>query len=786
MDKYSGRPRLKVFSPKKLENFFELQAKTPYAKYHIEGAKKGKEYDFYFFKVQEAESKGLMTRKEGAFEIESLGGNFKIIETDPSQLRRFLAEATKIVSFVEVGGWMGGKIFSDPSPIALAILSWRDGHAEELIDIQLEFKINTDRQLRLLISRLFNEGGLPTIPPVVDVPPIVIPPNVDVPEAILSIPAVDAKASIYQKVLSRTEMINPGRFTGSNLPMNRLRGRTEYLQNRGIETAVSDKFNSLMTQAVDQFPELFEEKSSKDRLLLQLQDAFLRIKKGLFKYFTDLKPAEKRWAKPLAMAVLKSALPFGTLSDDKLSDEDIDRLASLKDKKVINALFYLSDKITVHHLLNDLVPIKMEGLQLYRNLLLKTLRETPELVTSVHGKPAESKDVADFLKEIERSHDNFIFRDKHTKLSNSHPFAYFYKENPEFKQVFDKYANLLLTNSAGNLFVDVIKVLSKGQWDRERGLGTIFDLIDTPSGPFPPAVWLSSVELPSADTFSYSMKGIKAPEEHYESLVEELTADTSLSETDARFDALAAITPSDSPQSVDGLLDAFLAKGVTVRLYGSKIDYNNIHGTDVLGNYLAPGSVRDGHGKSATFNKKYGKDPRVVQLLKGMLWALGVCQQYSGFDLKTLHLYFSESMRARAWNNTRNKSALIGFDIKDTPQTAVHEMMHSLEYYSRSVQDYVTMFFLQHIKDPPRTDDFHGDEKNFVLENAPSQYAGKFYTQSTATELVTMTVQDFATPSSLRDFAKNYPKFFLFGYNIVKGLVHIPESERSVSQKRTF
>lgn len=775
MDKYSGRPRLKVFSPKKLENFFEVDAKSPYVKYHIQGAKKGKEYDFYFFKVGDVESKGLVTRNEGVFTIEALGGAFKIIEVMPTELKRFLVEANKVVPFVETAGWRAERVLLEQTPIALAVLAWRDGHAEELVDIQLEFKINTDRILRVLMSKYFNEGGLPITPPVVDVPPVVIPVEVDVPKEIASIPAVDVKASVYQSVLSRGEMINPSRFVGGSLPSRRMQGRTTHLQKRGVATAVSDKFNSLMTQAVDQFPALFEQKSSENEVSLRLQEAFLRIKKGLKDYITS--QPDKRKIRGLLSAINGSALPIENLHHEELSAEEIDRLAGVVDEKMIGSLIELAEVFGLSEFIKTIKgsPNLLNTQNTYRNLVIKTIVEKTDLIkytgifigdnikTSL-PKFIEAFPLGSLVGSIEGS----------VKINGVSPFYYLYHNEPSFKLALDKYTEFF--------YAEAVRYRVLG----EIGGGSFagYSLIETPRGLFSSQFLSDELRRLSrltenASEVGYYLKGVMHLKQETTQLVKSLTENTSSlsAEVSKTLDVLAAIPANDtSSPTLDSLLKAFDAKGVSLVLYSSKRDYKRHYGTE------SPVSQANLYGGASSrgsriFMGKLGNNPKVIKHLRAMLWALGVCQQYSSFNLNTIHLCF-EDYRAHAINLPERRSCLIRLSLEDSPQIAVHEMMHSLEYYSKSVQDYVTMFFLQHLKDPPKTSVVYKGEQNFVLENAPAQYAGKFYSHSIGTELVTMSVQEFATASSLKKYAEAYPKFFLFGYNIVKGLVHIPESER--------
>lgn len=779
MDKYSGRPRLKVFNPKRLEKFFEVEAKSPYVKFHIQGAKKGKEYDFYFFKVGEVESKGLVTRNEGVFTIDALGGAFKIIEVMPPELKRFLVEANKVVPFVEAGGWRGERVLLEQTPIALAVLAWRDGHAEELVDIQLEFKINTDRILRVLMSKYFNEGGLPITPPVVDVPPVVIPVEVEVPEEIASIPAVDVKASVYQSVLSRGEMINPSRFVGGSLPSKKMQVRTSRLQTRGVATAVSDKFNSLMTQAVDQFPALFEQKSSENEVSLRLQEAFLRIKKGLKDYITS--QPDKRKIRGLLSAINGSAIPIENLHHEELSAEEIDRLAGVVDEKMIGSLIELAEVFGLSAFIKTIKgsPNLLDIKNTYRDLVIKTIVEKTDLINLIQYTGFVGGDLKTSLpKFIEsfplESHAVTIIEGS-VKIDGVSPFYYLYHNEPSFKLALDKYTEFVYAEA------DRYRV----QGDVRRALDwTTHSRVETPKGQLSSLFLKDELRLLSrltqnASEVGYYLKGIMSLKQETTQLVKSLTENTSSlsAEVSNTLDVLAAIPANDtSSPTLDSLFKAFDAKGVTLVLYSSKRDYKGHYGT---ANPVSRASVYGGvsSGGSRTFLAKLGNNPKVIGHLRAMLWALGVCQQYSRFNLDTIHLCF-EDYRAHAINLPERRSCLIRLSLDEPPQTAVHEMMHSLEYYSKSVQDYVTMFFLQHLKDPPKTSAVYKGEQNFVLEKAPAQYAGKFYSHSSATELVTMTVQEFATPLSLKKYAEAYPKFFLFGYNIVKGLVHIPESER--------
>ncbi len=722
----AGRKRLKVFNPRTLENFLTREMSLSWEKWRVKSTKIGKEYDFYFV---QAPTNDLRWKKVGGFyEVEALGwvgGQVKALETSPNKMDRFLGELVKLKPDMQKTDFSikGGTYLSNPAPISLFILSWRDGHAEEIIDIDLELKIREDRLTNLLIKKMFEVGGFAQALPL-DVPPPVIV-DVDkevVVEEVKPSDLVDESSRVYQGLILKEEDMDGARF-GYDSTHDHLRRRLLGMDKK----EATRKYNAIMNEAYRKFVPLLESKTEESIIQSDNEQLYQAYGYLIDIFRTQLGRSRKSFSqlKPL---VDQQSAPFKIRFERPLFGKSTTEAPITEAEKVILDRLEPATKM---RLLQQANYFYIVGDSIHRVPFFKLVDFDSHL-----------KEYADLILKI-RNHPNKPGRlpayqpPRDTVKGWYEEFFSFIHRNPGQK---DAYIEIL--EDVG--FVELFHKSSKEGGFRFNSDFTPPQSIDEVLGFYNSQPWGVAIEKRTLD--KKSLEYIKPPSNN------------------PQLALLDGQTLDDFPIP-QNIFDEYKKLGVDLHLVKSDQDLEDTYRNLFFGGLP---QVTD----RARELWKSNEGTKIKKLLTAGLFALQICKQYPSFNLKKI-IWVLQRGRAHARNNYRNQSATlqVGYDC-DT-DVAIHEVMHSLEYYCPEIRDYGTAFYCNQVNDPKKTVRAcsASGEYSLDMKNPPSNYAGKLYPGDTASEIVTTTMEAFKSKEALASLAKKNPEYFLFAYNIRNGLV---------------
>lgn len=161
-----------------------------------------------------------------------------------------------------------------------------------------------------------------------------------------------------------------------------------------------------------------------------------------------------------------------------------------------------------------------------------------------------------------------------------------------------------------------------------------------------------------------------------------------------------------------------------------------------------------------TWQKYVDQHPIIKEHLQAIFFGLKIISQYS--SRTTVRLVYTPNIRAhfKEWNSE------INLDFDSEPRTALHEVMHALEYWEPATKQLVTAFLASRI-DADKQDKVKRGEWSF-RDAMHSDYASKVYSDGVS-EVVTMGVQEFINPVRAMQLAKTDYAHYLFSYMIVTG-----------------
>jgi hypothetical protein len=720
----AGRKRLKVFNPRTLENFLTREMSLSWEKWRVKSTKIGKEYDFYFV---QAPTNDLRWKKVGGFyEVEALGwvgGQVKALETSPNKMDRFLGELVKLKPDMQKTDFSikGGTYLSNPSPISLFILSWRDGHAEEIIDIDLELKIREDRLTNLLIKKMFEVGGYAQALPL-DVPPPVI---VDVDKEVIveevkPSDLVDESSRVYQGLILKEEDMDGARF-GYGSTHEHLRRRLVGMD----KSVVIQKYNAKMDEAYRKFAPLFQTKTEQSVVRSEPNEIY-EAYKYLVDYFKKQRPnLSKMWA-----YLDTNPIPFKERFKRPISGKSFEEIPLTDAEKMI---------------LDDLDPeMKMKLVQRANFFEIKEryesenafgirganfLSSTIMRMSGFEGGKSEQEELILKIRNHPKKPGRLPAYDP--RMEPARWFFEFFKFLDRNQGQIETYLEILEEVGFNDL---VHKYTPQGRFKYNNDFSprqSVADLIRFVSST-PYAVYVNTT-IPDKLNSEYIKPATENP---HIALLDGLSLD-------------------DFPMPRD-IFGEYRKLGVELHLIKSYNELDSYRFNTGLNN-LPNQSSR------AYDLMKSNEGSKINKLLTAGLFALQICKQYPNFNLTRI-IWVLQRGRAHA-NNSYRGTAIIQVGYDNDVSVAIHEVMHSLEYYCPEIRNYGTAFYCNQVDDPKKQVSACSASGEYS-----SNYSGKIY-PVTASEIVTTTMEPFESKESLTRFAQNYPEYFLFAYNIRNGLV---------------
>lgn len=171
-----------------------------------------------------------------------------------------------------------------------------------------------------------------------------------------------------------------------------------------------------------------------------------------------------------------------------------------------------------------------------------------------------------------------------------------------------------------------------------------------------------------------------------------------------------------------------------------------------------------GFGRDDALHKSYTdkvSDATFKAHMKSLFFGISIVNQYDPSYTKIV-VHYEKGVRA-FYMDYGNYTVL---SPTDSPTTALHEVMHSLEHREKKVGLFVRMFLLTRV-----------DANNFAKvqrgewgfkDAMHDDYASKVYEQNSS-EVVTMGVQEFVSPDRALQLAKNDYPHYLLSNMIVSG-----------------
>lgn len=799
--------------------------------FQMKGAKIGIHYDLIFFKSDEKNP--AITRSGGNFIFSddtdpNKATRSPILEIRGSKYERFISDLRGLTPVYEVeGSNKEGSINSSSPAIGMIIVLRRIGSTEYLkdnpgavgnpisvVDFRDEFKMKSDREAKILINRLFDVGGIPETVSLIADPPLVLPEDTveEIKETVIVDPITeeivtpetveiegiseevvetvvdtqievkpDALASLYQKVLLKSDSLSPTKWYGIKGPGKSVVKKAMDWRLKKIRSgyAVVENYNSLMTEAMRDNAVIFEKVQISEEIITKVYDALAHLKVFLIERMViENDPSYKGHKLSIREEFQSIFLLNKYLPTTQMGLTDIEKLRATEafNSSPNPALFYarlisICNTIKEHKEdLHFLAPMKERGKELYDDVELfiynniRNRAQTVELVREMGLKIPVINNRAirdandhlngtynarpDTLTERRIRHEEIVSIWESTEkinIGDSYGIPFWKTYDMSYPRMTFLMKTRNDKSSEGYFWGDndediglfkIIKAVgSTEDWARvliKNGLITQDEVNLT--------TYRTSDGLSAKKLFEgfYAVtppldEDALAVRKHFDEGVNKVKK--SQQRMNLRVDKyIDPLTGAETlyPRDVMGMIKLINDLGVDVYMYSSSSEFNSLSRYKDEGR-VATSAVRNTY--SRTFANKLSGEflNGVMGSLKGIYWGLKVCMRYPSYDLKHLHIIMQKA-RAHALTLKRHpndkaygSTAVLTLSYTDEAKIAIHEIMHTLEYLNPSVRDFTTAHFAKTIVSPDATGTYAPGEPIFELNNSFHKYTGKMY-----------------------------------------------------------